>query len=57
MERWEKMSNAEIRMKMSSMEMVYESIKNKINNLVSELDKLDIDYDNAQKELNKRSKK
>lgn len=38
------------------MKMEYESIKNKINNLVSELDKLDIEYNNANKELNKRSK-
>jgi hypothetical protein len=56
MNKWTKMGNAEIRMKMSSMELEYESIKNKINNLISELDKLDIEYNNAKKELNKRSK-
>ena len=56
MSKWENMSNAEIRMKINSMEMEYESIKNRINNLVSKLDKLDIEYNDAQRELKKRSK-
>lgn len=54
---WANMSNNDIRMKMSSMEMEYESIKNKINKLVSELDSLDIEYNKAKKEILKRSKK
>ena len=51
------MSNTEIRVKMSSMEEEYESVKNKINALVDKLDKLDIEYNKAKKELEKRSKK
>ena len=50
------MTNTEIRLKMKNMEMEYESIKNRINNLVSKLDKLDIEYNDAQRELKKRSK-
>ena len=53
---WSNMSNSEIRNRITSMEMEYESIKNKINNLVTMLDDLDIEYNNANKELNKRSK-
>lgn len=53
---WSNMSNSEIRNRIASMEMEYESIKNKINNLVTMLDDLDIEYNNANKELNKRSK-
>lgn len=53
---WKNMSNAEIRMKTASMEKEYEAIKNKINNLITELDNLDIEYNKAVKELNKRSK-
>ena len=53
---WDTKSNTDIRVKMSSMEMEYESIKNKINQLITDLDKLDIEYNKAQKELEKRSK-
>lgn len=53
---WSNMSNSEIRNRIKSMEMEYESVKNKINNLVNLLDKLDIEYNNANRELNKRSK-
>jgi hypothetical protein len=54
---WSDMSNTEIRIKMSSMEEEYESIKNKINNLISKLDSLDNEYNNAKKELEKRNRK
>lgn len=57
MSKWENMSNSEIRSKMTSMTNEYESIKQKINNLFSELDTLDIEYDKAKKELDKRTKK
>lgn len=54
---WSDMSNTEIRIKMSSMEEEYESIKNNINNLISKLDSLDNEYNNAKKELEKRNRK
>lgn len=54
---WEKLSNTEIRLKMSSMEEEYKTIKNKINSLISKLDALDIAYNNAKNEIEKRSKK
>lgn len=54
---WNNMSNTDIRIKMSSMKEEYEAIKNKINNLLSQLDTLDIEYVKAKKELEKRSKK
>lgn len=54
--KWDTMSNTDIRVKMSSMEMEYENIKNKINQLITDLDNLDIEYNKAQKELEKRSK-
>jgi hypothetical protein len=53
---WKNMSNAEIRMKIASMEQEYDAIKMKINNLITELDNIDVEYNNANKELNKRSK-
>jgi hypothetical protein len=53
---WTNMSNTEIRMKMQTMEMEYESVKNKISVLIDELDRLDNEYEQAKKELNKRSK-
>lgn len=39
------------------MEMEYESIKNKINGLFNELEKLDIQYNKAQNEIEKRTKR
>ena len=53
---WKNMSNANIRDKMVSMSNEYEYIKNKINELFSKLDLLDNEYNNAKKELNRRSK-
>lgn len=57
MNEWGNMSNTEIRMKMQSMEMEYESIKNKINHFIDELDKLDNEYNKAKRELERRIKK
>lgn len=57
MNEWSNMSNMEIRQKMESMILEYESIKNKINKLINNLDKLDIEYDNAKKEIERRGKK
>jgi peptidoglycan hydrolase CwlO-like protein len=54
--KWENFSNAEIRLKMNSMEMEYESIKNDINKLISKLDEIDKEYNKANEELKKRSK-
>jgi hypothetical protein len=54
---WNNMTNTDIRMKMSSMKEEYEAIKNKINNLLSNLDTLDTEYLKAQKVLEERSKK
>lgn len=50
------MGNTEIRMKLSSLEEEYTSIKNKINNLLTKLDNLDIEYIKGKKELENRSK-
>ena len=57
MANWENMNNSEIRAKMLSMTNEYESIKQKINNLITKMDNLDIEYDKAKKELEKRTKK
>ena len=57
MNEWSNMSNTEIRMKMQSMELEYESIKNKINNLMDELEELDTVYNKGKKELERRIKK
>jgi hypothetical protein len=53
---WENLSNTEIRIKMKSMEMEYEAVKNKINTLLNTLDELDNEYNKANKEINKRMK-
>ncbi len=53
---WSNLSNSEIRLRMTSMQNEYESIKLKINNLVSKMDTLDEEYNKAKKELEKRSK-
>lgn len=54
---WDKISNAEIRKKMESMTLEYEGLKNKINKLIEQMDNLDIEYNKAIKEIEKRSKK
>lgn len=57
MKDFKNMSNGEIRSYMSSMENEYKSVKNKINNLIGKLDELDVEYNNAKKELDIRAKK
>lgn len=54
---WNNVSNVDIRNKMLSMSNEYESIKNEINKLIEKLDILDYEYINAQKELDKRTKR
>ena len=54
---WKNMGNIEIRQKMESMSLEYESIKNKINSLINQMDNLDIEYDKAKREIERRSKK
>ena len=54
---WNNVSNVDIRNKMLSMSNEYESIKNEINKLIEKLDILDNEYINAQKELDKRTKR
>lgn len=54
---WSNVSNVDIRNKMLSMSNEYESIKNEINKLIEKLDILDNEYINAQKELDKRTKR
>ena len=55
--KWSEMSNTEIRMKMESMAMEYDAIKNQISKLLDKLDNLDNEYIKGYKELEKRSKK
>lgn len=53
---WDTMSNSEIHIKLKSMESEYENIKNKINELINQLDNLDYQYNKGKLELKKRSK-
>lgn len=53
---WQNMTNTDIRMRLQSMEYEYEAVKNKINNLINQLDDLDVEYNKGKKELEKRSK-
>lgn len=53
---WNSMSNIEIRMKMDSIKMEYESTKNKVNKLLDVLDELNDEYNKANKVLEIRSK-
>ena len=55
--KWDTISNAEIRKKMESMTLEYEGLKNRINKLIEQMDNLDIEYNKAIKEIEKRSKK
>lgn len=54
--RYEMMSNSELKIKLIEMENEYESIKNKINNLVMRMDELDESYNKVKQILNKRTK-
>ena len=53
---WSNLSSTDIRMKMETMSLEYENLKNKINSLITEMDNLDIEYNNAKKELERRKK-
>ena len=53
---YEMMSNSELKIKLIEMENEYESIKNKINNLVMRMNELDDSYDKVKQILNKRTK-
>ena len=50
------MSNSELKIKLIEMENEYESIKNKINNLVMRMNELDESYNKVKQILNKRTK-
>ena len=54
---WKNIGNMEIRQKMESMSLEYEAIKNKINNLINQMDELDVEYNKAKNELERRTKK
>ena len=49
--RYEMMSNSELKIKLIEMENEYESIKNKINNLVMRMNELDDSYDKVKQIL------
>lgn len=51
------MGNAEIKLKIKTLEEEYTATKNKINNLLDNLDRLDNEYIRGKKELENRSKK
>ena len=53
---YEMMSNSELKIKLIEMENEYESIKNKINNLVMRMNELDESYNKVKQILNKRTK-
>lgn len=51
---WEEMTTSEIRSKQLTLKELYESKKNKISQLLDDLDQLDEEYVKSEKELNKR---
>lgn len=57
MERLENMSNAEIKIYQKTLENEFDSIKSEIAERMDKLDVLERKYENAQKEIDKRSKK
>lgn len=54
---WKNLGNTEIKLKMKTLEEEYTATKNKINNLLDNLDRLDNEYIRGKKELENRSKK
>ena len=54
---WKNMGNTEIKLKIKTLEEEYTATKNKINNLLDNLDRLDNEYIRGKKELENRSKK
>lgn len=57
MERLENMSNVEIKIYQKALEDEFDSIKSEITERMNRLDALERKYENAQKVINKRSKK
>ena len=51
---WRTLTTPEIKIKKLTMERDYDSIKNKINKLLSDLSDLDDEYNRADRELQKR---
>lgn len=57
MKDFSEMSSAEIKLYQQELTNEYEVLKNKISEILNELDKLDKIYNCAEKELNKRKNK
>jgi hypothetical protein len=56
MENYKNYTNAELNLKLKALEDKYEANKRKVLQLIHEMQELDIDYSNAKKEIDKRSK-
>ena len=54
MKKFQNYTNSELNLKMKSLENEYEANKHKILELISEMQKLDIDYAEAKREIEKR---
>ena len=54
MKKFQKYTNSELNLKMKSLENEYEANKHKILELISEMQKLDIDYAEAKREIENR---
>ena len=54
MKKFQNYTNSELNLKMKSLENEYEANKNKILELISEMQKLDIDYAEAKREIENR---
>lgn len=54
MKKFQNYTNSELNLKMKSLENEYESNKHKILELISEMQKLDIDYAEAKREIENR---
>ena len=56
MKKYQNFSNAELNLKMKSLENEYESTKHKILELIEKMEKLDSEYIEAQAEVENRNK-
>ena len=54
MKKFQNYTNSELNLKMKSLENEYEANKHKILELISEMQKLDIDYAEAKREMENR---
>ncbi len=54
MKKFQNYTNSELNLKMKSLENEYEANKHKILELISEMQKLDIDYAEAKREIENR---